>query len=623
MSSARALGLFSRGGRSQAARSPTEQPPDEFESLCGEAQVLRDLTKNFRTSFEALQKQLESVDRSIATAAKRQAAKPSLPNRTSAERAAPCQGDVSSSAGLQHGSLANSYGPLSIELIAPDRPDDQPSMVPPSIGGWTPMPILRLDPQDCPQDDDEEYYHHVPKHSEEAAAKMVKSHTAKVAPSQLFEPFSDLSEDEHQLSHLYSHQKVLRKRLVSQSFNYKFGLVLVANGIFMGFQTDYLAREDTLELPFFMVCIDGVFCVLFIMEHLLRWYAYGPCEYLRKSNWHIFEVVVVGLQVVQQYRMLMYGGAREVHKQAFDRILQMLQLLRLFRVLRLARYLGHISELRMLFVSLVQATKFCGCVALFLLATIYTLALFLTQTVNFHQKTVEQLGEAQEPENEELVRMYGDVARSIFSLYQMVSDGVHWGEIADPLVEQVSPAFRVVFFMFATFSIFAVSNIVTGFFVDNAMYVAAEDKKAVLVNELRRLFRRADSDGSGALTWTEFEKQLDNEYINRVFQEVDVDPHDARVLFKLMDIDDSGDVNEEELVHGCQKLIGSSRAVDLALFVAEWRKWSLSMESKLTQLHVKVMAVCTAERAHSKKTMSITGTSPTASQHVSRFASSP
>merc|ERR1712107_339803 len=125
-----------------------------------------------------------------------------------------------------------------------------------------------------------------------------------------------------------------------------------------------------------------------------------------------------------------------------------------------------------------------------------------------------------------------------------------WSELVEPfhvsnvVDTHVVIIVRFLFVFFATFMVFALANVLTGYFCDAAMQVGAQDKRAALTNTLRHIFQAADSNMSGDITWEEFQEQLDNKQVQTCFKEVDIGVDDAFEIFHLIDADRTGSVSE-------------------------------------------------------------------------------
>merc|ERR1711998_394953 len=104
-----------------------------------------------------------------------------------------------------------------------------------------------------------------------------------------------------------------------------------------------------------------------------------------------------------------------------------------------------------------------------------------------------------------------------------------------------------------TFAIFAVLNVVAGVFVELALASAQEDRDLVMsekllkrdtcVRELRQLFTEVDKDGSGFLSWDEFELLLEDRRVQEYWEAMELDVSEAKGLFSILDVDGTGQVS--------------------------------------------------------------------------------
>merc|ERR1711988_1615473 len=64
----------------------------------------------------------------------------------------------------------------------------------------------------------------------------------------------------------------------------------------------------------------------------------------------------------------------------------------------------------------------------------------------------------------------------MLTLFESVTEGIHWGEVLDPLSTCCSPVFSVIFVCYMAFMIFALMNVATAIFVESALHVATEEE---------------------------------------------------------------------------------------------------------------------------------------------------
>lgn len=294
---------------------------------------------------------------------------------------------------------------------------------------------------------------------------------------------------------------------------------------------------------------------------------------------NIFDALLVLLQVLDELVQIF-----QIRKEdGVGSLLRNFRIIRFLRILRLTRVLTFIGELRMLIVSIGSSMKSLVWVVMLLVMLTYSVGIFLTHVVI--AKQVQLDGELPE----ELARSFGSVTRSMLSLFEAVSEGTHWADLMDPLVEHCSPWLRLTFLCYIVFAIFALLNVVTGLFVEAAIATATEDKKIVLMQQMCQMFLECDDDQSGTVSWDEFKEHLDKPQMETYLKELDIDKAEAPMLFFILDDDGTGEVGAEELVNGCLRLQGGAKALELAAFMHEFRqfatKWSAHarlVEEKLT-----------------------------------------
>merc|ERR1719386_624220 len=94
---------------------------------------------------------------------------------------------------------------------------------------------------------------------------------------------------------------------------------------------------------------------------------------------------------------------------------------------------------------------------------------------------------------------------------------------------------------------------------------------------MKRLFNDIDADNSGTLTWEELGKNLEDERVSACFNLLQIDVTEAKGLFQLLDIDESGEVGIEEFVMGCMRLKGAAKSIDLATMLYENKRMAMKI----------------------------------------------
>merc|ERR1719421_1746973 len=98
---------------------------------------------------------------------------------------------------------------------------------------------------------------------------------------------------------------------------------------------------------------------------------------------------------------------------------------------------------------------------------------------------------------------YGSVPSAMMQLFMAMSGGMDWGD-AYELLGALDPMYRVMFFVYIFFMVFAVVNVVTGIFVDTAIQSSLCDREVVMselladkedqMQKLQELFMEMDED---------------------------------------------------------------------------------------------------------------------------------
>uniref|UniRef100_A0A7S2HJR3 Ion transport domain-containing protein n=1 Tax=Alexandrium andersonii TaxID=327968 RepID=A0A7S2HJR3_9DINO len=175
---------------------------------------------------------------------------------------------------------------------------------------------------------------------------------------------------------------------------------------------------------------------------------------------------------------------------------------------------------------------------------------------------------------------YGNLWTSMFTLFKATTNGMDWQEAYRPLSAS-SWSSAVLFIMFFTFTYFAVLNVVTGVFCQNAIESAERDHELLLqkhiaskdryVIELQNLFRTIDAANTGSITISAFEEGLGDPRVQAYFHSMDITAHEAWALFKLLDVNEEHAIEVDNFVSGCLQLRGSARNFDIAMLRYECR----------------------------------------------------
>lgn len=347
--------------------------------------------------------------------------------------------------------------------------------------------------------------------------------------------------------------------LESGSFEFFITACIFANSVLLGFQTDFAVQHLEDDDPAAYQVIDRLLSAIFFAELLLKLFAYKFTFFTRPGKfWNALDLLLVLQQIVEDAALAANtdGSVAGGGDLGFLRILRMLRLLRVMRILRLVR---SFQELRNMVFSIKSSINSLAGTTVLIIMLIYIVGVCFGQVLSFSGQQRPDLLHS----NEGLDEFWGSLPRSTLTLFMAITGGVNWYLVLDPLSDHVSPWLVLPFVMYITFALLAMMNVITGVFVESALGRAKEERERELQEQLRNLFTYADSDGSGQITWDEFENCLSQPKMAKVFGALGVNTQEARALFVLLDAEEEGSVAFEDFLSGCMKLKGTARAIDL------------------------------------------------------------
>lgn len=370
-------------------------------------------------------------------------------------------------------------------------------------------------------------------------------------------------------------QKPLLQRLVhSPKFEAIACGLIVSNSIFIGVEVQYMASLELRKPPFAFEIISLLYTVLFTVELLLRFVA-GPISFFCSATylWNLLDFAIVAVSLVELALSAMQGagGANQL---TYVRIIRMARTVRIFRIMRV---LKDFASLRILLYCVLSTLRSLIWTLLLLAIIMYIFGIMFTQAATDHI--------LRSPGDDEVRLYWGALWRSSYTLFKAVTGGVSWQDVSTPL-GRVHGIMETIFICFISFTYFAVLNVVTGVFCQSAIESANHDKdmvvqaqmanKQMYKEQLEDVFKSIDQDNTGVVTFGMFEEALLNEdtQLKVYLDSMGITPDDAWNLFRLLDTDESDDIEMEEFVAACLRLRGSARAVDSHLLMYESR-WTM------------------------------------------------
>jgi len=384
-------------------------------------------------------------------------------------------------------------------------------------------------------------------------------------------------------------ETILQKVTQSRFYEWCSGFLILSNTIFIGWQTQFVAERaeqwakqglpQSVREPVEFLVVQVLFCFLFAADLGLRWIADGLTRFFKTPEvwWNVFDIFVVLFSLLDLLSSFAMQGSDGNQLMANVSLLRVMRVVRIVRVAKIIRVMRFFRELRMMIYSILGSIKSLMWSLIVLNITFFIFGISLTIGTIDYLKTSEMW---RDTKYANLSLYFGTLDRSILSLYMAMSGGRDWGEFYDVLLD-LPGTYRLLFLAFISFAIFAVVNIVTGVFVENALQSNQTDRDIIVHEELEAkkeylksmqdIFEEMDDDNTGLISIDEFETKLDDERVIAYFNALKLDVSDARTLFTLLDYDQSGEIAIDEFLVGCHKLKGESRSLDIAIMQYEIR----------------------------------------------------
>jgi len=364
---------------------------------------------------------------------------------------------------------------------------------------------------------------------------------------------------------------------------------ILVSAVNLGIQTDIMAQEMEVQDSLASLLVDLALCVYFLVELILRLWVDGGKKFLtgEEFGWNIFDLVMLTMQALEVGLGLasLSGGESSSSastlppEKATFTAARLCRVIRFVRIIWILRFLRFMQQLRTIIVSILGTARTLLWTVLLLFMIIFIFSVVLTQIV-----TSFLMDNMDSPYKDQLSSYFSDVGSCCLMLFQAITNGLDWNQTLTPLMKAISPWLAVPFLVYITFGTLALSNVITGVFVESALESSQKEKRRFLLHTIRRMFAGIDEDRSGDITWEEFEAKLDHPDMQVYFKTIDVGIEEAQALFHLIDMDHSGSIDPEEFVNGCIRLHGPAKAIDLAALMSQFHRHVQSQKKRQTKV---------------------------------------
>lgn len=351
--------------------------------------------------------------------------------------------------------------------------------------------------------------------------------------------------------------------VTSDAFEYSVGMIILANSISIGVQTEYKATHWNDSLPFSVHVMNCAFSLCFGLELFLRALAYSSTgtiqTYLCNNCLDCAVIFFLLFDEAHAGWRLVWNASQQYNAHHAFSILRIVRVFRLVRTIRSSAFLRATAQLRAFLISVFDSLQAIVWAIVLILVITYIFSIYFTMIVTEYK--VENFNQG---DDSVLLTSFGSVGQTMRSLYLAALNGQQWYDIAKPLA--TCSSWHVFVFMgYMTICLLGVLNMITGVFITSALRFVEKDQKSVIKIQLQELLHSANVDQSGILTQEELGDHLQNLQLVKYLDEIDLAPEDARNLFRLLDYAKSGEVSIDELVGAAVGLHGPAKALDLAV----------------------------------------------------------
>lgn len=268
---------------------------------------------------------------------------------------------------------------------------------------------------------------------------------------------------------------------------------------------------------------------------------------------------------------------------------RLLRTCRVVKTMRLLRVMKLFKQLR----SLVE-TWYASLSALFWSMILLTICQMIAALV-LCETSVPVLLDLDSPhkasDKQWLFDHYGTFMNASYTFEITFSGG--WPALVRPLLEDFGFSFAFPCVLYVVLVVFAALRLISALFVRSTLQLLSNDTGAAVLErfeqsaELERklvaLFHEADEEGDQSLTLEELRRLLSFPEIVHYFSVLEVDVHDAEMLFHVLD-DGDGVLTVKEFCDGIPRIRGVAKSLDIVCLQREAREMRLEFQNVLQQL---------------------------------------
>lgn len=372
----------------------------------------------------------------------------------------------------------------------------------------------------------------------------------------------------------------IRALVLSHRFETFSVLVILFNGAFIGYQADWAIQHPGDDLPYTTMFIENLFFFWFWSE-LLAKFLVGPYNFFKgpDRHWNFFDLFLMVSGTAQNLAGVGGVGA------------SVLRCFRAGRVVKLAPFIKtnpFFKELRLMIYGTFACLRGLLWASVMLVSIMYLFGMVFMGAATTYLKDAESGDKTARL----LVKWYGSLPITLRTLFRVISGGADWFDASEGLW-RVHVLYGILFTAFIHLMVFGVLNVLVGVFVDSAMATAsmdaeilareAEIERQVLLERATVVLTNIDADGSGTVTWEEFEANLSDPELVEFLDAMNINAQETQDLFDMVDSDGSGHVDINEFMECCMKLKSGANLNTIVTLVYETKAMSGKMQAMLSE----------------------------------------
>lgn len=367
----------------------------------------------------------------------------------------------------------------------------------------------------------------------------------------------------------------------SKSFNFLCGVVMLCHGALMASSAN-LAMQDAIDGTIhdssdMMRQVNIIFGSFYTVELALRLLGEGRTFFTNRDYaWNLFDVLMVAVAIEEIFQavLIMAGsGGTETGNVVFMRLFRLLKLLKALRFVRLLR---SFRELRLMIGSIFGCVRSMFWAMVLLSLITFLFGLFFVQACVVEMAVPSSKSSIDSQSRDAIVQYWASVQVAMNSLFLAGTGGDSWRYMAEPLLT-VSPLVYGGFLIYIVFFLFVIANTLTSLFIDSyidssakddtMLIQAQKDKRREIIERAVKISREVDKDESGIIDASEFDAVCNNPELTALMDSLAVDPGNVREFFDMVSQGGQRPVTIAQFVHGCMKIRGPARSVDLVVVI--------------------------------------------------------